>query len=523
MIRSFFEWFKEAGIDSRKPWLVLGKGPSFAKRNHYDLSLFYTLALNHAVRELRVMVAHMIDYGVVDDCGEALLTNAQYVLLPWIPHINNIPGSATLAELARGNQFLRRLDEQGRLLCYNLSTARHRKLDGPVVRVRYFSAEAALNLLSTAGVRTVRSLGLDGGAAYSDEFDDLKDKTLLVNARESFDLQFQEIARCIMTTGIDYAPLDIESPIRVYVGTTDEQMLAVKVLEYSIRKHASMSVEVYPLHLSQIKVPVPKDPKNRPRTPFSFQRFLIPALAGHRGRAIYIDSDMQVFRDIRSLWTLPFKGADLLAAQEPDGSARRPQFSVMLLNCETLQWDIEEIVNALDAGDHTYEQLMYEMAPAKVIRTDISEVWNSLERYDETNTALVHYTDMPTQPWVSRRNRLGYLWVRALFEAVEVGFISLPYVKDQVAKGFVRPSLLYQLGRGKENPISLPTVGRLMDRKFVPPYRNLDAKNNNLGDCSTPILDALALRYYEKRADWMLAKKKRKNRFPAIPSAVTAI
>jgi hypothetical protein len=523
MIRSFFDWFSDEGIDARKPWLVLGKGPSFAKRNQYDLLSFYTLALNHAVRELRVTVAHMIDYNVVDGCGDALITNAQYVLLPWIPHINNIPGSETLAELAQRNQVLRRLDEQGRLLYYNLSTARGRKLDGPVVRVRYFSADAVLNLLSAAGVRKVRSLGVDGGAAYSGEFSDLKDKTLLANTRESFDLQFQEIARCIMTTGVDYAPLDVDSPVRVFVGTAEEQMLAVKVLEYSIRKHSGMSVEVYPLHLSQIKVPVPKDPKNLPRTPFSFQRFLIPALAGHRGRAIYVDSDMQVFRDLRPLWTLPFKGADLLTVQEPQGSGRRPQFSVMLLNCETLDWNIDEIVKALDAGDLTYEQLMYEMVPAKRIRHDISAVWNSLERYDESNTALIHYTDMPTQPWVSRRNRLGYLWVRALIEAVEVGFIPLRYVKDQVAKGFVRPSLLYQLARGKENPVDLPIAGRLMDRKFVPPYRKIDAKNNNLNKCSTAILDALALRYYEKRADMMLARKKRKNRYRVIPSTLTAI
>jgi hypothetical protein len=282
-------------------------------------------------------------------------------------------------------------------------------------------------------------------------------------------------------------------------------------------------VEIYPLHLSQIKVPVPKDLKNRPRTPFSFQRFLIPALAGRRGRAIYVDSDMQVFRDLRPLWTLPFNGADLLTVQEPQASGRRPQFSVMLLNCETLDWNIDEIVKELDAGDLTYEQLMYEMVPAKRIRHDISAVWNSLERYDESSTALIHYTDMPTQPWVSRRNRLGYLWVRVLVEAIEVGFIPLRYVKDQVAKGFVRPSLLYQLASGKENPVDLPIAGRLMDRKFVPPYRKIDVKKNNVNKCSTAILDVLALTYYEKRADWMLAKKKRKNRYRVIPSTLTAI
>lgn len=522
-MRSFFEWFQSESNDRNKPWLILGKGPSFSKRDQYDLTVYSTLSLNHAVRELSVTVAHMIDFDVVDGCGEALLTNAQYVLLPWIPHINNIAGSQTLAELAQHHRILRRLDDQGRLLYYNLSTARKRNLEGPVVRVKYFSAEAAVNLLAMAGVKRVRSLGIDGGINYSGEFYDLKDKTLLANTRESFDSQFQELARIILTTGIDYAPLDVETPIRIYVGATEAQMLAVKVLEYSIRKHASMSVEVFPLHLSQMRVPVPKDPESRPRTPFSFQRFLIPALAGHRGRAIYLDSDMQVFTDIRRLWTLPFDGADLLTVHELEGSGRRPQFSVMLLNCGTLEWRVEDIVERLDDKRLTYEQLMYEMALAKNVRPSISPVWNSLERYDKTDTALIHYTDMPTQPWVSRRNRYGYLWVRDLVEAVDLGFISLRYVKEQVAKGFVRPSLLYQLARRKENPLDLSVAARLIDRKFLPPYRKTESEGKRSKECRTGFLDALALKYYERRADSILSKRKRKSRFQVIPSTPGAI
>ena len=51
-----------------------------------------------------------------------------------------------------------------------------------------------------------------------------------------------------MTYGLDAAPLNLEAPVRVYVAATEEQMLSVKVLEYSIRKHASMTTVVIPLH-----------------------------------------------------------------------------------------------------------------------------------------------------------------------------------------------------------------------------------------------------------------------------------
>ena len=64
---------------------------------------------------------------------------------------------------------------------------------------------------------------------------------------------------------MDYGPLT--EPIRVYVGTDDTQMVAVQVLEYSIRRFATRPVEVIPM--LNLPVPMPKDPANRPRTGFS--------------------------------------------------------------------------------------------------------------------------------------------------------------------------------------------------------------------------------------------------------------
>src|SRR5207247_8793399 len=140
------------------------------------------------------------------------------------------------------------------------------------------------------------------------------------------------------------------------------EMRAVKGVDYSVHKHASMSVELSRLYQSGFEIPLPRDAKNQPRTPFSFQRFLIPALTGYRGMAICLDSDMQVFRDMRALWTLPFMGADLLVVSEPKDSGRRPQFSVMVLNCDNLHWALREIVRALDKGQLTYEELVYGMS-----------------------------------------------------------------------------------------------------------------------------------------------------------------
>lgn len=262
-----------------------------------------------------------------------------------------------------------------------------------------------------------------------------------------------------------------QAPVRVYVGSQDAQMLAVKVLEFSIRRHTASEVAVFPLHEAKIEFPTPREVKNRPRTPFSFQRFYIPALQGQRGRAIYLDSDMQVFRDIQELWSLPFEGADLLAAREPGASGRRPQFSVMLLNCDELDWNLTNIVAALDRGELTYETLMYDMAVARKIRAVIDPSWNSLERYVPGETGLLHYTDMPTQPWVSLDNPNGSLWMRDLLEAVGQRFIPRAYVEDHVRRGFVRPSLLYQLDHGITDSRQVPKDARALDKAFLAPYK----------------------------------------------------
>ena len=65
-----------------------------------------------------------------------------------------------------------------------------------------------------------------------------------------------------MNADINFSPLDVDSPITIFVGTQPEQMLAFKVLEYSIRKHSSMSVRVVPLRGGATAPGTDADPKS---------------------------------------------------------------------------------------------------------------------------------------------------------------------------------------------------------------------------------------------------------------------
>ncbi|MFD0666747.1 hypothetical protein ACT80S_03425 [Ramlibacter sp. MAHUQ-53] len=465
-----FRWLGERPGCLARTWLIVGKGPSFplalqAAESHAVLSL------NDAVRALpRVDIAHFIDLEAFQRCAGAL-AHARLVVLPWRPHAGHRPGPAALPELADHHPALARLREAGRLAWYDLDSAPGPRGAQPVVRATWFSAEAALDLLATAGVRTVRSAGVDGGHAYAPPFADLHAVSRLANGQRRFDRQFLRFPAILARTGVDFAPLGVPAPARVFVAATPGEWLPLQVLAHSIRRHASLRVEVTALGALGLPQPLPRDPALRPRTPFSFQRFLVPRACGYAGRALYLDADMLVLRDLLPLWRRPFGAAPVLTVAA-DGSGRRPQASVMLMDCDRLRWDLPALVAELDAGRLGYPQLMEDFIAAQA-EAAIDPVWNSLEAWSPGRTALLHYTDMPRQPWVSCANPLGRLWVGALREALAAGAVTREEVAREVALGHVRPSLLAQLEAGPEDPLLLPAAARAADRGFRPPCRAL--------------------------------------------------
>jgi lipopolysaccharide biosynthesis glycosyltransferase len=243
-----------------------------------------------------------------------------------------------------------------------------------------------------------------------------------------------------------------EEVIRVYVGTDRSQLLAVPVLEYSIKRHTTAKVEVIPM--LDLPVPQPRDPRNGQRTGFSFSRFCIPKLAGFKGKAIYMDADMLVFRDIRELWAIPFDGAKVVIQKEVKFESqttqkvgaptkRKKQCAVMLLDCERLDWTIEALISSMDEGKYDYEQLMYDLCvlDESEVKYGVPFEWNSLEHWDP-DTCLIHYTDVYTQPWAECGNKFGYLWFDEVRRMLSDGKLTEAAIQQEVDLGYFRPSLL---------------------------------------------------------------------------------
>ena len=473
-MKNFIDFFRQDDALSKLPWLVLGKGPTFSQHRNFDLTSYKTLTLNHVVRELAVDIAHIIDIEVVAHLGVGLANNAKYVVMPWFPHHQFKAGTKTLEQYISDYPVLERLNREERLLWYDLVTGPSKHGDHGSVLVSNFSSEAAIALLAQSGARTIFTLGVDGGTAYDKSFADIQGQTRLANGQLSFDSQFRQFPAIINRYKVKLAPLGFECPIPIFIGSSQNEWLPAKVLEYSIAKHSSMTASCHFLYQSAIDIPQPKRADCQSRTPFSFQRFLIPQLKGYSGKAIYLDSDMLVTDDISQLWRLnmqmELEQSDLFGVKGTTDYQRQSQFAVMLLNCEKLNWHIADLIKSLDDGSYSYSDLMHEMRAAPNFKANIPAHWNSLDLYEPGITSLVHFTDMTQQPWLSNHNPEEEIWLAYLKQAIDDEFITIRQVQEQISRSSVRPSLLKQLMAMVEG-VSLPINERLeIDQDFLPPY-----------------------------------------------------
>lgn len=261
--------------------------------------------------------------------------------------------------------------------------------------------------------------------------------------------------------------LSMNDVIRVYVGSVHSHRLLVEVLAWSIRRHASRPVEIHPIgDLLHGEMPMPRDPKNRPATPFSFQRFAVPMLAGYQGRAIYMDSDKVVLSDIARLFDAPMYGMRLLCRRKggPDYDNSRVRSSMMLLNCGRLDWSPGKIAQDLDEGRYSYGDLM----SLKSIRLkgSCSRHWNSLDLYEPGHTCLLHFTRKETQPWLCRYHPHPEPWFEALFSGLDAGAVSAESIEYSLKGGFVRPSLQWQVEQRVASPAAVPERFHAADEEF---------------------------------------------------------
>lgn len=229
--------------------------------------------------------------------------------------------------------------------------------------------------------------------------------------------------------------------IEVVIGTEANQRIPQKVLEYSIRKHATKPVRIRAVEQSISRVG---------GTNFGFVRFGVPELMGWNGKAIYLDADQLVLSDIHELADALPDGKAVALVTEPVGHfgdkpvPRANQSSVMVMDCGQLRdWDTSTLfANVIGnreparAGSIHYRDFMMLswMDSSRIASLDPG--WNHFNIV-RPDTRLVHFSHVRTQPWKAPAHPLARFWAGWLAEAVAAGAVGRRELLREIAAGHV--------------------------------------------------------------------------------------
>lgn len=203
MMREFFDVIKDDG----KSWLICGKGPGLKKLNTLNLKHFRIMTINQSlVVTGQAEIAHFIDLDVLDyEPMKKALSKAKYICCPIFPHEDMRPSEDTLMRHVDRRPELRKAMDEERLLFYNLSTKpvkeifEYRPL---IIKAVHCTAEASFHLLAEAGVKTIYTVGIDGGIGHTDLLSDIPNKN-----PNSYNLQFQRLNEVVQHYRISWFKL----------------------------------------------------------------------------------------------------------------------------------------------------------------------------------------------------------------------------------------------------------------------------------------------------------------------------
>lgn len=413
-------WLQAISFD-RKPWLLLGEGPSFDQFNDVDHPGVLKFGLGNVIRRTAVDVAFVADADVIDACDELGWHECRYLLMPQVPRVGGLPGVVSLDYLAQRMPLLRRLSNEGRLVCVdNHGTSRLVKQSDGCGEI-----EMAFAVLRRLGIRRLKSLGIDQGRGIARVFRGLMPKQERFADRVA-PASPRELGR---SAGIEVQSLF--DPVQVFIDITRTPAPVWKVLERSIEMNTASSFCIRTICSpdNESVRPVPASPNcHFPRTWLT-----IPKLCGYQGRAICLRGGMLCLGDLSEVWMTPLKENVALQINRPQCAKRSKgvntrlqEFppSIGLFDCEKLGRDVSDCSVSELAGFLSDD--------------GFGESWDGADAVSPVSSNLAYFSERSTYPWRNDRHPLREMWEEAFREQVEAGEISarevLPLMRSRRLK-----------------------------------------------------------------------------------------
>lgn len=199
------------------------------------------------------------------------------------------------------------------------------------------------------------------------------------------------------------------SKIKIFIATEPGHEKAEKALEWSIINSTSGEFEIYWMDDGSGEFSTWNKGRNHNKqnsgegwkTNFSCYRWAIPELCNFQGRAIYLDVDQLVLKDIRQMWELDLQNKAVL-------TIKPEKTDVMIMDCSKFKdswWPRLAEMKPSGKSQRHYRILVQNRG----LIGQMSEIYNNLDGdgFSE-ETRLIHYTKMSTQPWHPFPQNLDY-------------------------------------------------------------------------------------------------------------------
>ena len=441
------EWIRQRRRSRRSHGSSSARGPTFDRRDRFDLGAYNIIGINHVVRELHLDVAHVIDIDVVADCADAFAGNCDWLLMPRRPHERSEPGTRRLEDWFAELPVLRELDERAPRLVQRHHRAGRRGSprsstpassarkpccgsSGAWARARCGPSE------STAVARTppVRAPRADHAARQRP-------------AR--FDVQFDRLREIAGRVQPRLSAARRAAPrVHRHRRVADGRPPRARVLDPQAREHPRRGRPD-----ARRRAPDAARPGEPPAHRVLVQPVPDPGLCGYEGRALYLDADMLVFGDLAELCRPPF-GDEPSCAAPPIRPMQWQGHEVVDHFGARLSGDAPRLRSAALEGRRCRRSARRRplhlrgahVRPSRSTATPspaaIPREWNHLEEYDPASTRLLHYTVVPTQPWKNDTNPLRTLWEPEFEAARKAGVVHRDEALHLARRGHIKPSLM---------------------------------------------------------------------------------
>lgn len=174
--------------------------------------------------------------------------------------------------------------------------------------------------------------------------------------------------------------------IRIFIGAgaRGEDAEAQAVLEYTIKKHSSLPVDITWMQLStDTTSPFYSAPDigegwhtERWGSPFTGFKWAVPAICKYQGRAIYLDCDFIIKGDIAELWRQEFKPNTIAVAHV---GSPAPRFDCCLWDCAAAKKYVYDLSSLMaDVGSHQTHAMYFAGRP-DLITPFVGGEWGALD------------------------------------------------------------------------------------------------------------------------------------------------